>query len=349
MLREREIEPATQALEANNVLPVQRKQAIANMETIVDVPASSPNDRANQGLETIAGLPDQRQGAEVPLTTRGWLPPVAHICAELMELQKTRKHCIKTQGRLNRSCEAFIASHFGYSTGLDEKERKSLFAQAHSLRLAIEKGGRTVDDSREGHAPEPGGEGQIRIERRDRDALSVCVPIVIATATSREQWDKLRNGTEKKMRSLARSLPAYSWAKSVSGFGDLGLAIVIGETNDLSLYATKERVWKRLGLAVIDGERQQRHRAIDEATIHGYNPKRRAEIWTIADAMFRHQWRGEKDGVPAHAIGPYGEIYAKRKAYTVTRNWTLKHRDNDARRIMSKALVEDLWKAWRLT
>lgn len=149
------------------------------------------------------------------------------------------------------------------------------------------------------------------------------------------------------MQHHAKDLPAWKWAAGVKGLSLQGLACIIGETGDLSNYETKERVWKRLGLAVIDGIAQQRRSKPEEAAAHGYSPKRRAVIWSIADVLLRAQWRGEKDGTPAHAIGPYGAVYGRRKAHTVNREgWTPKRRDNDARRVMSKALIEDLWRVW---
>jgi hypothetical protein len=63
--------------------------------------------------------------------------------------------------------------------------------------------------------------------------------------------------------------------------------------------------------------------------------------------MFRAQWRGEKDGIAAHAIGPYGEAYGERKAWNLARGWTPGHAENDARRYMTKRLIRDLWRAWR--
>lgn len=56
-------------------------------------------------------------------------------------------------------------------------------------------------------------------------------------------------------------------------------------------------------------------------------------------------------GVPlffAKSKNRYGEVYAARRAHTAIAHpdWTKAHSDNDARRIMTKALVEDLWRAW---
>ena len=55
-----------------------------------------------------------------------------------------------------------------------------------------------------------------------------------------------------------------------------------------------------------------------------------------------------KRSTPARAVGPYGEVYARRKERTAWSNFiaTPKHRDNDARRIMTKAVIEDLWRVW---
>ena len=304
--------------------------------------------------------------AVADLATIPMVPPSQTI-HEIMDLQRQRIFCIKSQSRCDRSCEAFIARFLGYSAPREkdadrsgEKERKAIFARAAAIRKAVEKGGRSHADYPAQFAPEADREGRLDHDAHAVDALSVCTPIIVNSASSRLAWDNLRDHVEKRMRTLAKTLPIYSWAKGISGFGDLGLAIIIGETGDLHNYATKERVWKRLGLAVIDGHRQQRRKDEALALAHGFNPRRRAEVWSIADSLFKHQWTGDKDedgkdpkksgkpvAVKAHPTGPYGEIYALRKAYTLGREgWSDKRRDDDARRIMTKALIERLWRAW---
>src|SRR5690606_39253792 len=139
-------------------------------------------------------------------------------------------------------------------------------------------------------AVEAGGGGQASTGDHGGDALSACVPIIIRSAAAREAWDKLRADTEKEMARLARTLPVWPWVESVEGFGAIGLAKIVGEAGDLSNYATKERLWKRLGLAVLDGMRQGnpgKAASAEDWTAHGYNPRRRAEIWMIADSLFR--------------------------------------------------------------
>ena len=99
----------------------------------------------------------------------------------------------------------------------------------------------------------------------------------------------------------------------------------------------------------------------------------RRDLGVFLDAMFRAQWRGEnrtcsrcglhergtahcrcdeaqfelRPGDEAHAIGPYGEVYAERKEWNLARGWNGLHAERDARRIMSKRVIRDLWRAWR--
>ena len=251
----------------------------------------------------------------------------------LRDLQAQRRFCIKSISRCDRSIEAFIARTNGYSTDMDAKARKAAFARAAQFRREVEKdGGDQIADAADG-----------------RTRSAPVVHLILSSAASRYVWDQQRADVEREMEKLAKSLPVWPWVAAVRGLGAKGLAIIVGEAGDLANYATHSRLWKRLGMAVIDGERQQRKAGIEAAAAHGFNPSRRAEVWTIGDSLFRAQWRGAKEDVPAHAIGPYGERYARRKAATEDRGWSLGHRDSDARRVMTKALIRHLWKEWRKT
>jgi hypothetical protein len=283
---------------------------------------------------------------------------VADLCAQLVDLQRQRVFCIKSQSRCDRSTEAFIARVLGYRTDMPEDEGKAFWKKVVAFRKAVEKHKGIPNDS----------------EFDVLDAMRPCVPIILNNVVARGVWDKHRENVEGGMRAAAKQLPVGAFVDSVKGFALLGLGVIVGEAGDLSNYATKERLWKRLGLAVIDGFRQGNPGGCREPggpkakaedwIAHGFSPNRRAEIWAIADSMFRHQWRGEKeetveasndDGdrvkvtsiVPAHPTGKYGAVYGARKEATASREgWTLKRRENDARRVMSKALIEDLHKAW---
>jgi hypothetical protein len=264
---------------------------------------------------------------------------IEETCGAIVALQRARRFAIKSQQRSDRAVESFLAPMLGYRFGMGKQEALAIWKQAGAARRAIEKGDPTIR-----LAPE----------------VEACRPVVELAYGGRAPWDRHRKTVEEQMQALGALLPPAPFVAGVRGFSTLGLAIVIGETGDLSNYATKERVWKRLGLAVIGGDRQRKKTDPAAAAAHGYSPQRRAEMWALTDSMFRHQWAGDRDAdgkaplksgkpvaVPAHAVGPYGEVYGRRRAHTAGREWTKSHAHDDARRVMCKALIEDLWRVWQ--
>lgn len=190
--------------------------------------------------------------------------------------------------------------------------------------------------------------------------------------------------TEKKLAKMVRTLPVYEWAKSVSGFGDVSLSAVIGELGCAPTdYKSVSAIWKRMGLAVINGGRQRRVTG-DAAIEHGYNSERRAIMWNIGACLLKAQVRNEKDEDgkkiegAAYAIGDFGQLYLDHKASLVARNEAGEfaeaaeaavkaakskgskpnahnlegklapaHIHNRAQRYIEKRLLRELWRAWR--
>lgn len=259
------------------------------------------------------------------------LSPAATILL-LMELQARRVACIKQQVRLNNARLALVRRALGWRGDMPEKEREATRKRAGAIVAMVLNG----------------GEGQRPIDAHDKGVLAAVSSFIFATERALEPFDAMRDETEKAMKKAARSLPVYAWAKEIKGLGDLGLAVIVGEAGDLAAYANPAKVWKRLGLAVINGERQRKKTAPDEAALHGYNPRRRAEMYAVVgEPLLRAQWRGGKGGEPGHAIGPYGEAYARKKAeYLAREGWTAAHADAAARRYVTKCLLRDLWEAW---
>ncbi|MGE0715633.1 MAG: hypothetical protein AB7P02_09330, partial [Alphaproteobacteria bacterium] len=148
---------------------------------------------------------------------------------------------------------------------------------------------------------------------------------------------------------LARRLPGFAFVDGVAGFGELGFAVTQAEAGDpIGDYRSTRGLWKRLGLALVDGERQRRFTDPEKAAAHGYSPRRRAEVHAcIGEPLLRAQWRGEREGVPAHPIGPYGEAYGTKRAEYVDRGWGPGHAHMAALRYMTKLLIRDLRAAWR--
>ena len=157
-----------------------------------------------------------------------------------------------------------------------------------------------------------------------------------------------RKQVEKDMAKVAKTLPVAEWVESVKGFGIGSLAAVIGEAGDLSNYPTHSHLWKRLGLAVIDGGRQRMVPGAD-ALAHGYSPSRRSVIWNIGQCVLKAQsQRVDKEtGEVKAEAGEYRKLYDARKEYEMGRVETKGHAHNRATRYVEKKLMRDLWKAWR--
>lgn len=290
----------------------------------------------------------------------------------LRVLQQQRLFAIKVQSFFDRKTDSFIAGQLGFTPEMrrEEGKGKKLFALAKKIREAVEAGEIVPSD-----------------DATYNEAMSNAFAIIEGSKKSRFKFDNLRKQSEAEMREIAHTLPAWDWVEQVSGFSDLGFAVVIAEAGDLSNYPEPDAegrprplhhgpacLHKRLGLTPYKGKAGKtwkidawrdgaRALTSEEWTEFGYSQKRRAQIYAfLDDTMFKHQWRGDKDedgknpsktgketAEPAHPIGPYGVAYGLRYARTLDTHpeWTDAHRNNDARRIMAKRLLEDLWQAWR--
>lgn len=196
-------------------------------------------------------------------------------------------------------------------------------------------------------------------------ALVTCSPFV----TARSVLEKERKGTEKQMTKAAKALPVHEWVKAAPGFGEMGLASIVGEAGDLRNYKTVSRLWKRMGLAVINGGRQRRVTGPD-ALLHGYSPSRRSVVWQYGDSMLKckgryrdvylerlateHRKALDEGLIPATSTKATADSWAKRglPELTQVKKITEEHRSaghmhNRAKRYMEKRLLRDLWAAWR--
>ena len=162
---------------------------------------------------------------------------------------------------------------------------------------------------------------------------------------------------EKKLAMLGGQLPVAGWAAGVPGLSTRFLAMIVGECAARALddadrligpgeFKTVSALWKHMGLAVFDGERQRRV-AGDAAILQGYVPRRRSLMWNIGESILKQQIRNPKDG-ERHAVGPYGQLYIDRRAHEIAagveRDCIIHAR---AKRFIEKRLLRDLWAAWR--
>lgn len=234
------------------------------------------------------------------------------------------------------------------------RQRQDLHRAEKSLTLQIKAkcrrlcGGDKTDAERLYKAMAGKGEHDYAVM-----ALAVSQPFIEARSLIEAQ----RKQTEKAMEADAKRLPVAWFVEATRGFGYGSLAAIVGESGNLSNYANPAKLWKRLGLAVIRGERQRRVTGLEAAIEHGYSPSRRSVVWNIGDSMFR-------------AGGPYADLCRERKEYerakaaeqglTVCPAAKIPAKDKDkyrsdghvhnrAKRYMEKRLIRELWRAWRDT
>jgi hypothetical protein len=142
---------------------------------------------------------------------------------------------------------------------------------------------------------------------------------------------------EKQITKLVRQLPAWQqWGEGVRGFGEMSMAAIVGEAGDLHDFANPAKLWKYMGMALIDGERQRKCADKEKAIRHGYCPRRRSVMFVIGDCLIR-------------SGGEYKALYDERKVYEQQKAPELApivhHRR--AKRYMEKRLLRNLWRAWR--
>lgn len=316
--------PGGQGAPSGRAKPVSRTAPLANETAEGIFVTKTPSADGSEGM-TMTVIPPVGGGAQTATDALFPSGATATRVAEIVELGGRRRFAISVQQKVSLATGSMIRRLAGWRADLPEAERERIARRARRLVAAIEAGKATDD---------PIG--------------PVAAPLVLAAQASRQPFDALRREVEREMRRLARRLPGYGFAKSVAGFGDLGFAVVVAEAGAVGEYRTVQGLWKRCGLGLVGGERQRLHRDPELAALHGYNPRRRGEMYAVvAEPLLRAQWRGEKDGEPAHPIGPYGEAYGRKKAEYAARDWRPKHAHMAASRYMTKLLLRDLCGAWR--
>lgn len=207
---------------------------------------------------------------------------------------------------------AFIRKELGWSKSLPERERKAIAKRAKAVLAGTD-------------GPE---------ELREIAAKTL--------AGTKEPFAKLERKGLREVTAAAKTLPVWqSFGADVRGFGAASLGVILAEAGDLSNYSTHSKLWKRMGLAVMDGVRQgglRKGAAKDDWIAHGYNRQRRSRMWNIGDALIK----GNREG-------RYRTIYIERKAFEVSRapEMSPMHAHLRAQRYMEKKLLRDLWGAWR--
>lgn len=305
-----------------------------------------------------------------------------HTIGVIRELHRQRNDLLKTEGDLTRRIRAICRRTVEYDPFAPAKEKAAKMAQANEMYKQIQGlGGHKEHDtlgcgaaddpdhfeSEEGQPPAdshtahfdpaltPSGEDGCH--KTDDTQVIVAIPFAApCIAESERTIRKQRMVVERMMTNHAKSMPIFaSFVEPLPGFGALGFAQIIGEAGDLGLYANPAKLWKRMGLGLVDGERQRKHTDKAKAEAAGYNPRRRSTMYVIGDSMIKKQGpmrdvylaRKLVEVQKAEAEGLTVLPAAKIKAKDAENHRSEGHIHKRAQRYMEKRLLRDLWRAWR--
>jgi hypothetical protein len=298
---------------------------------IEDSPAVDPANAAEMAVMTMSAASEPQSVGTDPICSvsneaEKELSVPTETIAMITVLYRDRKFAMEQRKRAGLALGAYLRGALGWRKDLPEKERKAIAARA----AAITK--------------DPAG--------------TPWETMVNAQVASIAPFEAVEKTNTKEMEQIARALPVWkAFGEEIRGFGAASLAAIIAEAGDLSNYDDKAKLWKRMGVAVLDGIRQGglvKGAGAEAWIAHGYNPMRRSVMWNIGDTMLKAQIRkvksddGEDTGERT-SLGKYGQSYLDRKVYELAREPEMQpikaHRR--AQRYMEKRLLKDLWQAWR--
>jgi hypothetical protein len=279
------------------------------------------------------------------INTHATLVDVAKLTEAVRGEQMLRRLYIRRQSQADRSIEGAIVPLLPLRPDAPAPSLKALFARAGAARKAIEARARGK-------------------EIAETDDVAACAPLlhaIIASYDGRRVFDDWLKECEARLMKLGALLPAGRLASEIRGVTTKGLAIIQAEAGiPIGDYRTVSGFWKHMGLAVVDGRAQRNVKAANGERLDYFNGRRRSETFQIGKSLFFAQVRRTEDGLARTPLGPYGVIYIARRAHTALRveatsdlppqdprKWTKSRCDNDAMRVMTKALLRDVWRASR--
>lgn len=274
---------------------------------------------------------------------------IQQICDQIKYHHRQRNYAMEQRKRADLALGSFLRIVLGWNKDLPKAESDAI---KKTVKAIIETGERVVKN--EAKAPDK----QKPVEGLDAPAYVEFHDLIVSSIKAREPFDALEKENTKRMEKLAEQLPVWSaWAKDVRGFGARSLAVIIGEAGNLSKYPKKGHLWKRMGVAVLDGVRQgglKKTAAKEDWIAHGYNKERRSRMFVIGDCLVKsgghyreiYLARKEYERQMAEGLGlivaPAAKIPAKRKDEFMSEG----HIHRRAQRYMEKKLLRDLRSEW---
>lgn len=279
---------------------------------------------------------------------------------------RQRVFAMDQRKRSDLALGSFLRLQLGWTRDGDAEANDSAMERAAAIIDTAERLTKEQSKSLEKRKPVSGLDDVDFVEWQD---------LAVASIIARSPFADLEAKATKQMEKLAETLPIWSeFGEPIKGFGARSLAVVLAETGDLSNYANPGKVWKRMGLAVMDGVRQgglRKNAAAEEWIAHGYSAKRRSQMYVIGDTLIKNQSEYRElylerlaiehakaiaDGlIPATSTKATVESWEARGLPPLTKVSKIdpaKHRGaghmaHRAQRYMEKRLLRNLWQAWR--
>lgn len=209
-----------------------------------------------------------------------------------------------------------------------------------------------------------------------KDDAHMYRPMLSPYLTALEVLDSQQSEYEKQMVRLLKPLPILKWARNIKGLGDLSLANIIGEAtgvrNDngafysVGDFKSVSALWKRMGLAVLRGQRQGnpgKGATADDWITHGYNKTRRSLMWNVGNSLilsmgkFRPVYGEDVDANTEYTelqklFANRARLEQSKLGKEVSESKTGKdsycaHAANRAKRYVEKRLLRMLYQEWR--
>ncbi len=196
----------------------------------------------------------------------------------------------------------------------------------------------------------------VRLALEGDDEAGHACELTAHFMAARDVMEHERKAHEKELRLLARQLPVWPWAESIRGLSDLSLAQLVSEAVDPGRYPTVAKLWKRMGVGLVGGERQHRTTDAAKALAMGYSPARRSVVFVVGENLVKQNdgvyrqlyddrkvYEREKAAERGQQVVPAAKIPKKnREAYMSDG-----HVHARSKRYMEKRLLRDLWVEWR--
>lgn len=307
------------------------------------------------------------EASHVPLSAYAPTPDTTRNVASIVDLHRQRQSAIRAKNRITLAMKAVVRSMLCSEEDFEEdKSTDKLTRYGKKPRKLTAEAKKRVDGAVSEALKEIKelGEG-------DESTLSPVAREVLEYTHAEKMFQLKADRKAREMVKIAKLLPAYEWAASVHGFGDVSFATIVGECGDIGTYKSIASVWKRLGLAVDENGRRQGNpgegATAQDWVKHGYNKARRSVSWNARNGLigpnglWRPDFGANVDG--SNSMTEYQCVFTKRARYAsekkglpiscvknakgVEKESYKAHVINDAARYMEKRLIKNLYIEWR--